>query len=181
VATAEDFSSAIGSALRCQPGVAAAFVFGSLARGEGTGLSDVDVALVVTGKGQMERAIVVRDVALALGRALPGRTFDVHALDELPTAIAGRVVTEGKLVFERDAAARVRAVVDARMAYHDFAWMERATLGEGLAGLRAGSMMVDAARLRALLSRLESRLRELQPYAATDVDAFIADLRRDRR
>ena len=35
--------------------------------------------------------------------------------------------------------------------------------------------MVDAARLRALLSRLESRLRELEPYAATDVEAFIAD------
>jgi uncharacterized protein len=136
VATAEDFLSAIGTALGSQPGVAAAFVFGSLARGEATGLSDVDIALVLTSAGQMERAILVRDVALRLGRAVPGRTFDVHVLDELPTAIAGRVVTEGKLVFERDATARVRAVVDARMAYHDFAWMERATLGEGLDGLR---------------------------------------------
>lgn len=35
--------------------------------------------------------------------------------------------------------------------------------------------MVDAARLRALLSRLESRLHELEPYSATDVDAFITD------
>jgi uncharacterized protein YutE (UPF0331/DUF86 family) len=35
--------------------------------------------------------------------------------------------------------------------------------------------MVDPARLRALLSRLESRLRELEPYAATEVDTFIAD------
>lgn len=133
---AEDLLSAIGNALRDEERVAAAFVFGSVARAQATGLSDVDVALVVTPKTELERAILVRDVALRLGRAVPGRAFDVHVLDELPTAIAGRVVTEGKLVFERDAAARVRAVVDARMAYHDFAWMERATLGEGLDGLR---------------------------------------------
>lgn len=136
MASAVDLISTIGHALREDGRVAAAFVFGSVARGETTGLSDVDVALVIAATSESERAGLVRDVALRLGRAVPGRTFDVHALDELPTAIAGRVVTEGKLVFERDAAARVRAVVDARMAYHDFAWMERATLGEGLAGLR---------------------------------------------
>jgi predicted nucleotidyltransferase len=137
VASTVDLMSAIGSALQGQERLAAAFVFGSAARGEATGLSDVDVAVVVAASiGPLERSVLVRDVGLRLGRALPGRTFDVHALDELPTAIAGRVVTEGKLVFELDPVARVRAVVGARMAYHDFAWMERATLDEGLDGLR---------------------------------------------
>jgi predicted nucleotidyltransferase len=131
-----DLIAAIDCALREEERVAAAYVFGSVARGEDTALSDVDVALVVTARSEMERALIVREAGLRLGRAVPGRSFDVHVLDELPVAIAGRVVAEGKLVFERDAAARVRAVVAARMAYHDFAWLERATLDEGLRGLR---------------------------------------------
>jgi uncharacterized protein YutE (UPF0331/DUF86 family) len=35
--------------------------------------------------------------------------------------------------------------------------------------------MVDPVRLRALLTRLESRLRELEPYSAMDVDRFVSD------
>jgi uncharacterized protein YutE (UPF0331/DUF86 family) len=37
--------------------------------------------------------------------------------------------------------------------------------------------MVDPARLRALLSRLESRVRELEPYATMDLETFVADRR----
>ena len=78
----------------------------------------------------------MRCPGLAIGRLVPGRSIDVRLLDELPTAIRGRAVSEGILVFERDPVARVRAEVAARLAYHDFQYFEREVLRDGLDGLR---------------------------------------------
>jgi predicted nucleotidyltransferase len=137
MAATGELRALIASALGDQERVAAAYVFGSVGRGEASPLSDVDVALVLDQRyGALERAVAVREALVALGRSVPGTEFDVHVLEELPAAIAGRAVTEGELVFERDAAARVRAEVAALMAFHDFAWLEQATLEEGLEGIR---------------------------------------------
>lgn len=137
MAITNELRALIDDVLRRQPRVAAAYVFGSVARGEATKLSDVDIALVLDQDcGALERAVIAREVLAALGRSAPGREFDVHVLNELPAAIAGRAVTDGELVFEADAATRVQAQVAALMAYHDFAWLEERWLREGLAGLR---------------------------------------------
>ena len=117
--------------------VAAVYVYGSVARGEHTALSDVDVAIVAkTEMGSSERGDLLRRITLKLGRLVPGRTFDVRLLDELPTAVRGRVVSEGTLLAEKDPVARVRAEVATRLAYHDFQHFEREGTREGLAGLR---------------------------------------------
>jgi hypothetical protein len=62
--------------------------------------------------------------------------LDIRLLDELPTALRGRAIAEGRLLFERDPAARVRAEVEARMAFHDFQYFERSGMEDGLKGLR---------------------------------------------
>ena len=77
--------------------------------------SDADVALVLTGALSSLRRGQLR-VVLALARRAAGVRFDVRLLDELPTAVRGRVVSEGRLVFERDPILRVRAEVAARYA-----------------------------------------------------------------
>jgi predicted nucleotidyltransferase len=134
---ATDLVKAISEVLRTENGVAAAYLYGSVARSEETALSDTDLALVISpGSDEHERGVIVRRLLVQLARQAPGRSFDVRFLDELPAAIAGRVMNDGELVYERDAAARVRAEVAARMAYHDFLYTERATLREGLEGLR---------------------------------------------
>ena len=51
-------------------------------------------------------------------------------------AVAGRVVTEGTLVFELDPILRVTAEVRARMLYHDFLPFETVGDSAGLGGLR---------------------------------------------
>jgi uncharacterized protein len=130
-------SSLIEHALRGQEGVCAAYLFGSFAQGRATERSDVDIALVLEeGRGALARAVIVQDSSVAISRAAPQERFDVHDLQDLPVAVAGRALNEGKLLFERDAAVRVRAEVAVRMAYHDFAWYEQDSLQEGLAGLR---------------------------------------------
>ena len=117
---------AVRDALRDEKRVAAAYLFGSLARGEATTAGDVDLALVVKdGLEGMERSLLVRELLVNLGRRLPGWELDIRLLDELPTALRGRAVTEGRLLFERDPEARVRAEVRARMAFHDFQYFER--------------------------------------------------------
>jgi predicted nucleotidyltransferase len=129
--------NAVREALCNEPKIGAAYLYGSVARGEDTGLSDVDLALVPTGelRGD-ERGHLLRRVTLKVGRLAPARSFDVRFLDELPTAIRGRAVADGTLLFEQDSVARVRAEVAARLDYHDFLLFEREGAREGLKGLR---------------------------------------------
>lgn len=117
--------------------VAAAYLYGSTVRGETTPLSDVDIAVVVAPSVEpQERGLLQRELLARLGAELQGRDMDVRFLDELPTAIAGRVVTEGVLILDQLPVERVRAEVRARMLYHDFLPFEEAGAREGLAGLR---------------------------------------------
>jgi predicted nucleotidyltransferase len=127
----------VSEALCDEPKVGAAYLYGSVARGEDTNLSDVDLALVPTGElRQGERGSLLRRVLLKAGRLFPGRLLDVRFLDELPTAIRGRAIADGTLVFEGDPVARVRAEVAARLDYHDFLLFEREGAREGFKGLR---------------------------------------------
>lgn len=132
-----DLRRRIDAVLASETAVAAAYLYGSAARSQTTPLSDVDVALVASGSlSDADRGPLLRRLGLELGRALPGSRIDLRWLAELPTAIRGRVVTEGRLVHEKDAAARVAAEVRSRMLYHDFLPFERRGTREGLAGLR---------------------------------------------
>jgi len=133
----EGLSQEIREVLAPDEAVAAAYLYGSTARAATTPLSDVDVALVpVEGLSAGRRGELVRRTIKGLERRLRGSRVEVRLLDELPTSIRGRVVTEGVLVYESDPVARVRAEVHAGMLYHDFLPFELRGTEEGLAGLR---------------------------------------------
>jgi predicted nucleotidyltransferase len=124
-------------ALAAEPLVAAAYLYGSRARDRSTPLSDVDVAVLPQdGLSGVDRARLLRRLLVELGRAVPEAAVEVRLLDELPIAIAGRVLAEGRRLVDADPAARVRAEVAVRMRYHDFLPFEQLATREGLAGLR---------------------------------------------
>jgi len=127
----------IAEALGTMPEVAAAYVYGSVARDTATPLSDVDVA-VLTGPSVAgaTRGDLARKLTTLLERRCPGFRFEVRFFDELPVALRGRVVGEGIRVVDRDSDMRVRAEVRARMEYFDFLEFERAGAQMGLEGLR---------------------------------------------
>lgn len=130
---------AVQEALAEDPHVAAAYLYGSAARGAATPISDVDVAVLPEqGLTDNARGELVRKLITSLERRSPGRRFDVRLLDELPVAIRGRIVTEGVCVYDRNPARRVEAEVKARMEYHDFLPFERLGTREGLRALREG-------------------------------------------
>lgn len=84
------------AALR-QQGAVFAYLHGSQAAGTATGRSDVDIA-----------AWFGKDVdSWVVASLLPGEV-DLLVLDSAPLELAGRVAQRGQLLFEEDAAARVR-------------------------------------------------------------------------
>ena len=122
--------------------VAAAYLYGSVARGETTSLSDVDIALLFS-EGLDERArreALVRAASeLARGAVekwLDMRDFDVRDIEELPLVVQGRILTEGRLVHSNDDVRRVRFEISTRMHYFDFLPFHRRDVEEGLRSLR---------------------------------------------
>lgn len=97
---------ALRSALR-DHGVVFAFVFGSRARGDHDGDSDLDVA----GMG--------RDGRLERPWAILPEGIDLVDLGTAPEWLTGRVAMEGVLLLDDDPAARVHWLADTRKRYLD--------------------------------------------------------------
>ena len=133
----EALAETVGEVLAAEQGVVAAYLYGSVARGDATRLSDVDVAVLPAETVvASERGTLLRRLVTLLERRHPGQRFEVRCFDELPVALRGRVVTEGRRLVDRVPSLRVQAEVKVRMEYHDFLAFERCGVREGLAGLR---------------------------------------------
>ena len=102
-----------------QPDVDAAYLFGSVARGQANQLSDVDVAVLLT-PGINAEAAAERQVALmvALNR-FSDREIQVTLLNAAPPLLAYEIVREGRLLCERDPLARIGFEVRSMKFYFD--------------------------------------------------------------
>ena len=96
----------------------AAYLFGSAARGTDSSTSDVDVGILLRTAPSGE----LNDLRFALEgdleRAL-GRTTQVVVLNNAPPDLVHRVLRDGRLLLDRDPAARIRFEVRARNEYFD--------------------------------------------------------------
>ena len=120
-----------------RPEIAAAYVYGSAARGEVTPLSDVDVALLfVEGLSERTRRELLAQIAGDLARHGVGPRLDVRDFEDLPLTVQGRVLAEGALVRSNDNVRRVRFETFVRMQYFDFLPFHRRDIEEGLHSLR---------------------------------------------
>ncbi len=101
-----------------QPDIAAAYLFGSVARGDATERSDVDVALLVAPGADPDA--VCGQVSDALCCRLRTDRADVVSLRDVPVPVRYRVVRDGLLVACRDRALLERFVTDTVLQYLDF-------------------------------------------------------------
>ncbi len=117
--------------------VIVAYLYGSMATGLETPLSDVDVA-VLTDRPLEDRARLSLEMSLAdkLASLISGREADVRAAEILPLILQGRIITEGILVYCRDDVARVRFETSVRGRYFDFLPCYRLYQQENLARMR---------------------------------------------
>lgn len=113
----ENLAGAIADAVAAQPAVAAAYLFGSRARGAETPLSDIDVGLVLAQEGDADQ--VVGQVADTLCRRLRTDRLDVVSLGGASIPLRYHVVRDGVLVVCRDAGATQRFVAETIRHYLD--------------------------------------------------------------
>lgn len=101
--------------------VAAAYLFGSRARGDGRPDSDADVAVLLDGTVPPDDRL---DLSLRLAGALSRAVrLDVHplvVLDDAPLRLQGRVLRDGVVIFVSDDAARVRYETTTRSRAADY-------------------------------------------------------------
>jgi predicted nucleotidyltransferase len=110
---------ALVNCLAAQPDVLAAYLFGSYATGQARPQSDVDVAVLLSGTDEMERFERLLELMGEVEEALGRRPADVVLLNDAPPLLAYQVLAHGRLIFERDRAARVDFEVRTGKIYAD--------------------------------------------------------------
>jgi len=96
----------------------AAYLFGSVARGTDSSSSDIDVGLLLRTAPSGELNDLRFTLEGNLERALGQRT-QVVILNNAPPDLVHRVLRDGRLLLDRDRAARIRFEVRARNEYFD--------------------------------------------------------------
>ena len=121
VGSASRIARAVRQSVARRAEIQAAYVFGSAATGRMRRDSDVDVAVLVGGTGVRRTGTMdYRSALMAdLGAALRRPDVDVVILNEAPALLAHRVLSRGRLVFERSRSARVRFQVRTAARYQD--------------------------------------------------------------
>ncbi|HZF11124.1 MAG TPA: nucleotidyltransferase domain-containing protein [Thermoanaerobaculia bacterium] len=99
-------------------GIAAAYLFGSMARGTTGSRSDVDVAVLYEGDPPSGFAGLGIPLAGDLERRL-GREVDVVVLNRAPVDLVHRVLRDGHLLIDRNRSRRIAFAVRARNEYFD--------------------------------------------------------------
>ena len=99
-------------------GIAAAYLYGSVARGTARADSDVDVAILFTHAPPATLQGLPVEHEDRLTKAT-GRPVQVVVLNEAPPDLVHRILRDGILVCEHDRSARVRFEVRARNEYFD--------------------------------------------------------------
>jgi hypothetical protein len=120
--------------LAATPALAAAWIFGSVARGEAREDSDLDVAVLL--RDRRADALSHRRELMHLAarlEAVAGRRVDLVVLGPRDPIVAHRVLSEGRLVYEADRERRIGFQSDALARYLDWAPSYAAAAARSLA------------------------------------------------
>ncbi len=101
-------------------GVVTAYLFGSMARGDGNAESDVDVAILFDHQPQPSLESMPLDLEARLERLL-GRPVQIVVLNRASPDLVHRVLRDGQILVDRDRPRRLRFEVQARNEYFDIA------------------------------------------------------------
>jgi uncharacterized protein len=99
-------------------GIVCAYVYGSMARGEAGGASDVDVAVLYAQEPLPTLDGLGLELSYTLEKLL-GKPIDLAVLNCAPLDLIHRVLRDGVLVYDSDPSSRIRFEVQARSAYFD--------------------------------------------------------------
>ena len=99
---------------QADPDMLAVLLFGSVARGEHTATSDVDVCLVLQARQYSPLALSRKKLTYRQG------SLDVHVFQQLPLYIRSRVFKDGQVLWARDTDALYALACRTAQAFEDF-------------------------------------------------------------
>lgn len=131
----EAIRAAVAPVFRTHPNVAAAYVFGSVARGTADAESDIDIGLVYrVPESSSAHDELADELTSALARTTGTERVDVLDLSAQGPIFCQQVLSEGKLIHETDRARRVDFESDTIVRAIDFRpTYELATQGKATA------------------------------------------------
>ena len=149
----------------------AVYLFGSVARGEARTDSDVDVGILFEKDPPATLDAPQFGIEAALERKL-GRAVQVVALNRASSDLVHRVLRDGRIVLDRDRAARIRFEVRKRNEYFDMAPIRRLyrryPSPRRRCRSRGTSPMTDPDLVAKKLGFVETCVRELRTLARPD-------------
>ena len=115
--SSEEMLEKLLAKVRQDEDVLAAFLFGSVVRGEQTHFSDTDLCIVLAPK-----PLPFEPAALSRKRLdyLKDFSFDIQIFQQLPIYVRRRVLKEGRLLFVRDESRLYELAIRTAQAFEDF-------------------------------------------------------------
>jgi predicted nucleotidyltransferase len=104
------------------PDVELAYLFGSHAQARARAESDIDVAVLVSSNAARKARETLASLFDQLGRLVPSDRLDVVLLNDAPSLLRHRILSNGVLLFERSPVARVRFATRTIQDYQDMEW-----------------------------------------------------------
>jgi uncharacterized protein YutE (UPF0331/DUF86 family)/predicted nucleotidyltransferase len=154
---------------RCPYPVALAYLFGSTMRGQGTPLSDIDLAIYLDEPDRMQRARIYPSLLSALRQIIGDGEVDLVYLNDASPLLAYQIIT-GQLIYKADERQRIIIETGALRDYFDERALEQvrhrllqARILAGRMGERSREMVEERvvnerlAYIDAMLARLKSR------------------------
>jgi predicted nucleotidyltransferase len=102
------------------PDAVAVYLYGSEARGTSTPESDIDLAILYARPPERTLDALPLAIESELERRV-GRPVQIVVLNEAPADLVHRILRDGRLLLDRDRAARIRFEVRARNDFFDLA------------------------------------------------------------
>jgi uncharacterized protein len=100
-----------------------AYLYGSVAEGCATPLSDVDIALVLEsdcGFDAYHRFLLELEIEVEIEKICGIQQTDVRSINHAPLKVRGQVVSQGLLIYSKDEKFRISFEVFTRKSYFDF-------------------------------------------------------------
>jgi len=111
-----------------------ALVFGSVARGDNSSISDIDIGLFFSpNTTKKERFDSILIISSKIQRILKKNEIDIVAINDAPSRLKFKIMTEGKIIYCEDMELFYNLKEKAMLEYFDFQYVEQQIIKDYLA------------------------------------------------